>query len=302
MKISAIIPTYQRPSFLEETVDSCLAQTRLPDEIVIGDDSPDDLTERRVKERIMPRSPVPVRYFHHNPARHETGNVDFLYAHAQGDLILHLHDDDPVYPNCLEDLAAPFAQHPGLAASFGLQRLIGEDGALLPEDRQRVNAVYFRVPEREGLIDPLLAGAVSMFPNNGFLVDAELARRVGYDDGGRAGLATDFYFGFRLGLQKRPFYFVHRPTAKVRLTTHSQSRTQLADNHFRSVKILLEELKPEQFTPEIEQSLSERIRGAILVASQNGNRDLAWKWYFSKYHRRYILTPGGLRRFVRLFW
>jgi hypothetical protein len=68
------------------------------------------------------------------------------------------------------------------------------------------------------------------------------------------------------------------------------------------VKILLEDLKPEQFTPEIEQSLSDRIRGAILVASRNGNRDLAWKWYFSKYHRRYILTPGGARRFVRLFF
>jgi hypothetical protein len=76
----------------------------------------------------------------------------------------------------------------------------------------------------------------------------------------------------------------------------------LADNNFRCVKILLEELKPEQFTPEIEQSLSNRIRGAILVASQNGNRDLARRWYFSRYHRRYILTPGGLRRLVRLFW
>jgi glycosyltransferase involved in cell wall biosynthesis len=302
VKISAIIPTYQRPEFLEETVDSCLAQTRLPDEILIGDDSPDDLTEQRVRERIIPRSPVPIRYFHHNPSRHETGNVDFLYAQAQGELILHLHDDDPVYPNCLEDLAAPFAQHPGLAASFGLQRLIGQDGALLPEDQQRVNAAYFRVPEREGLVDPLMAGAVSMFPNNGFLVDAELARRVGYADQGRAGLATDFYFGFRLGQQKRPFYFVHKPTARARLTAHSQSRARWADNDFRSVKILLEELKPEQFTPEIEQSLSERIRGAILVASHNGNRDLAWNWYFSKYHRRYILTPGGVRRFIRLFW
>jgi len=173
---------------------------------------------------------------------------------------------------------------------------------LLPDDRQRVNAAYFRVPEREGLVDPLMAGAVSMFPNNGFLVDAELARRVGYADQGRAGLATDFYFGFRLGQQKRPFYFVHKPTAKARLTAHSQSRARWADNDFRSVKILLEELKPEQLTPEIEQSLSERIRGAILVASHNGHRDLAWNWYFSKYHRRYILTPGGVRRFVRLFW
>ncbi len=302
MTISAIIPTYKRPALLEETVDSCLAQTRLPDEILIGDDSPDDLTEGLVKERIIPRSPVPIRYFHHKPSLKEVRNVDFLYAQAAGKLVLHLHDDDPVYPNCLEDLAAPFEKYPEIAASFGMQRMIGEDGGLLPENRQKVNEAFFRVPERAGLVDPVTASAVAMFPNNGFLVEAELARRVGYADDGRAGLATDFYFGFRLGRQNRPFYFVHKTTAKVRLTGNSQSRTGLADNSFRTLKILLEDLQPEEYTPEIERSISGRMPYAISVATRNGNRGLAWRWYFSKYHRRSILTPGGIKRLVRLFW
>lgn len=302
MTISVIIPTCKRPALLEETIDSCLAQTLLPDEILIGDDSPDDETEKRVQEQILPRSPVPIHYFHHKPSLKEAANVDFLYARARGEKILHLHDDDPVYPNCIEDLSGPFDRHPEIVACFGLQHIIGEDGQLLPDDQQGVNEAFFRVPEREGLVDPLVAGAVSMFPNNGFLVDAATARRVGYADGGRAGLAVDFYFGFRLGQQKLPFYFVSKHTGKIRLTPQSQSRTKLADNAFHTVKILLEDLKPEQFTPEIEQSLSDRIRGAILVASQNGNRALAWKWYFSKYHRPYICTAGGARRFVRLFF
>jgi len=302
MTISAIIPTYKRPALLEETVDSCLAQTRLPDEILIGDDSPDDLTEGLVKERIIPRSPVPIRYFHHKPSLKEVRNVDFLYAQAAGKLVLHLHDDDPVYPNCLEDLAAPFEKYPEIAASFGMQRMIGQDGGLLPENRQKVNEAFFRVPERAGLVDPVMASAVAMFPNNGFLVEAELARRVGYADDGRAGLATDFYFGFRLGRQNRPFYFVHKTTAKVRLTGNSQSRTGLADNSFRTLKILLEDLQPEEYTPEIERSISGRMPYAISVATRNGNRGLAWRWYFSKYHRRSILTPGGIKRLVRLFW
>src|SRR5450432_3065246 len=82
MSISAIITTYQRPALLEETLHSCFAQTRLPDEILIGDDSPDDETEKRVKEQILPRSPVPIHYFHHKPALKEVANVDFLYARA----------------------------------------------------------------------------------------------------------------------------------------------------------------------------------------------------------------------------
>lgn len=301
MNVSVIIPTYKRAALLEETLDSCFSQTHLPDEILIGDDSPDDLTEKRVNEHIIPRSPVPIRYFHHKPSLKEVANVDFLYARVQGKRILHLHDDDPVYPNCIEDLLEPFERNPEIIASFGLQHLIAEDGSLLPDDEQDVNEAYFRHPEREGLVDPFVASAVSMFPNNGFLVDAETARRVGYSDGGRAGLATDFYFGFRLGQQKRPFYFVSKYTAMVRLTAQSQSRVKTPDNAFRCMKILLEEIKPEQFTPEIEKSLSDRIKGAISVAAQNGNRSLAWEWYFSKYHRPHILTMGGLRRFIRLF-
>ena len=140
-----------------------------------------------------------------------------------------------------------------------------------------------------------------MFPNNGFLVDAESARRVGYSDGGRAGLATDFYFGFRLGQLGKPFYFVPKYTAKVRLTSQSQSRSNQSDNAFRTFKILLEDVKPEQLTPDIEKSLGDRVRGAVVEASQSGHRALAWKWYFSKYHRPYILTAGGLRRLISLF-
>ena len=300
MNVSAIIPTYKRPALLEETLDSCFAQTRLPDEILIGDDSPDDLTEKRVNEHIIPRSPVPIRYFHHKPSLKEVRNVDFLYNHAQGKRILHLHDDDPVYPNCIKDLVEPFEKNPDIVASFGLQHCIAEDGTLLPQNGQNVNENFFRVPEREGLVDPFIAGAVSMFPNNAFLVDADMARKVGYSDGGRAGLATDFYFGFRLGRMKRPFYFVPKYTAKVRLTTVSQSRSTEADNAFRCVKILLEEIKPEEITPEIEKALSERIKAAIWVASHNGNRNLAWQWYFSKYHQPHILTMGGVRRLLRL--
>jgi glycosyltransferase involved in cell wall biosynthesis len=301
VSISVIIPTYRRPRLLEETLDSCLAQTRLPDEILIGDDSPDDETEKLVQEKIIPRSPVPIRYFHHKIPLKEAANVDFLYAQAAKKRILHLHDDDPICPNCLEDLARPFAEHPEIVASFGLQHVIAEDGASLPAEERKLNEGFFRVPQREGIVDPFFAGTVSMFPNNGFLVDADTARKIGYKHGERAGLAVDFYFGFRLGQQKRPFYFVCKYTAMARMTRQSTSRSNFADNAFCTFKILWEDLAPEQITPEIGKSLSNRVRGAIMLASRNGNRDLAWKWYFSKYHRRYICTPGGIWRFIHLF-
>jgi len=38
-KISVLIPTYNRPAFLRQALESVLNQTRLPDEIIIGDNS-----------------------------------------------------------------------------------------------------------------------------------------------------------------------------------------------------------------------------------------------------------------------
>ncbi len=52
MKVSVIIPTYHRPYLLKETIDSVLAQTVRPYEILIGDDSKNDETADLVQKEI----------------------------------------------------------------------------------------------------------------------------------------------------------------------------------------------------------------------------------------------------------
>jgi glycosyltransferase involved in cell wall biosynthesis len=299
MTVSVIIPTYQRPQLLQETLESVWAQTVPPDEVLIGDDSKDDATERLVNESCIPASPIPIRYFHHRPSLKEVRNVDFQYTQARGDLILHLHDDDPIYPRCIECLKRSFEQHPEIVASFGLQRIIDENGQLQP-GAEDVNPAYFRTPERAGLVDGFMAGAVCMFPNNGFMVRRDAACAVGYADHGRAGLATDFYFGFRLGKLGRPFYFVNEFTAKCRITSGSQSRVGDADNAYRAVKILLEDCQPEQITPEVVQSLKNRIPLAITTAARRKERRTALRWLFSAYYRDRMFSPRWTKRLIQV--
>jgi len=296
MTVSVIIPTFQRPRLLKETLESVWAQTVKPDEILIGDDSKDDATEKLVSNECLPFSPIPIRYYHHQPSLKEVRNVDFQYSRAKGDLILHLHDDDPIYPRCIEYLKPPFEKHPEIVASFGLQRIINENG-LLDAGAEQVNRDYFRTPERAGLVDGFMAGAVCMFPNNGFMVRRDAACSIGYSDQGRAGLATDFYFGFRLGKLGRPFYLVNEYTAMCRITTQSQSRTGDADNAYRAVKILLEDCRPDQITPEVEQSLKNRIPLAITTAARRKERRTALRWLFSKYYRDRMLSARWIKRF-----
>ena len=67
MKISVVIPTYKRAGLLLEALDSCFKQTLLPNEIIIGDDSPDDETQM-VVQALRYDSPIIVRYVHNVPS------------------------------------------------------------------------------------------------------------------------------------------------------------------------------------------------------------------------------------------
>jgi hypothetical protein len=181
-------------------------------------------------------------------------------------------------------------------ATFGLQRIINEDGQLGPGAEQ-VNRDHLRTPERAGLVDGFMAGAIGMFPNNGFMVRRDAACAVGYSDHGRAGKATDFYFGFRLGKLGRPFYFVNEYTALCRITTSSQSRTSNADNAYRAVKILLEDCRPDQITPEVVAFLKNRIPQAVTTAARKKERSTALRWLFSDYYRDRMFSPRWIKRF-----
>ncbi|HRJ74296.1 MAG TPA: glycosyltransferase family 2 protein, partial [Terrimicrobiaceae bacterium] len=289
------IPTYRRPALLRETIDSIWSQTRLPDEILIGDDSPDDETERMVRDELVPASPVPIRYFHNHPPLREERNVDALYREAAGSHILHLHDDDPILPRCVELLATALERHPEAKAAFGRQYILREDGFRLERDSERTNTAYFRTPDRAGLVDGFFAGAVSMFPNNGFLIEAESARRVGYDSHGAAGSAVDYFFGLRFGRLRYPMVFVNEYTATVRMTPGSESRVATADNSVQRMTHLLASLAPEDITPDIRRSIRHHLPFAIANAADIGRLDTAWKWFVSPYFRHRIFTPTGFK-------
>ncbi len=303
MKISVTIPTYKRPKLLYDSVKSVWNQSRMPDEILIGDDSPDLETYRLVTESLIPPSPIPIRYFHNKTSLGEAKNVDRLFMESSGDLILHMHDDDPVFPNCIELLAKPMEHDPEIVASFGLQSLIAECGEPMPGS-DLLNRDYLRTQDRAGRVDGFIAGATCMFPNNGFIVRADVAKKIGYDDNGRAGYARDFYFGFRLGRLGKPFYFVSEYTAKARITKNSESRNNpKADNAYRALTILLEDLTPEDLQdPYIVARLQKLTPVAISIAIRRGERVKALGWQFSPFYRKAIRSPFWWCSFCRCFF
>lgn len=97
--ISIGIPTYNRAdTYLRDALESALAQTWAPLEIVVSDNDSTDATEATVRSYNDPR----VRYYRQKPAVAPNDNFNFCLAQARGDYFLLLHDDDKIDPDFVE--------------------------------------------------------------------------------------------------------------------------------------------------------------------------------------------------------
>src|SRR4051812_46032781 len=116
MKIAVCIPTYNRPDLLSEALQSCLNQTILPREILIGDDSFDNKTGKLINQ-IALSSAVKIRYFHNDPSLGQAINVNSLFKNVKEELTMLLHDDDTLLPDALENLLKCFTEHGDIDAA-----------------------------------------------------------------------------------------------------------------------------------------------------------------------------------------
>ncbi len=228
-KVSICLPTCDRPELIATCIDSCLTQSYGNLEIVIGDDSKDTRTEQLIAARYAhePR----VRYRKNQPALGQARNVAGLFERASGDKILLIHDDDLLATDGVEKLVSLWTRHPQLDAAFGDQYEADHGGAIDFEASARLNTAFRRTKEAEGLQAlPGRTGLVQMFPNNGWMANAELVKRIGYEEA--YGVCCDFVFGTQLCLAAREVFYLHDYVSVYRKTassiSHSTRGTTLA--------------------------------------------------------------------------
>jgi glycosyltransferase involved in cell wall biosynthesis len=221
-RVSICLPTCNRPDLLIECIDSCLAQRYGHLEILIGDDSTDAHTQQRVTQRYgdEPR----VRYTKNEPPLGQARNVASLFARASGDRILLIHDDDLLTTDAVEKLVSLWQRHPQLDAAFGDQYEADHNGVIDFDASVRLNADFRRTADVEG-IQPLAGrtGLIQMFPNNGWMADARLVKRIGYSE--QYGMCCDFVFGTELCLAAHQVYYLHDYVSVYRKTATSISHS-----------------------------------------------------------------------------
>ena len=298
--ISVCIPTYQRPHFLQEALYSVFEQTLQPVEIVIGDDSFDDLTENLILD-IKKESKIPISYTKHSPSLGQAGNVNFLYEIAKGEKIVLLHDDDLLLPNSLEDLNSCWDLCPNLVAAYGKQYFISNEGIIDIDHSSKINQFYFRTNDRSGLQKSSVEAALlHQFPNDCFMILASAARAIKWRS--EAGNGGDFDFSLRLGFEYLNFFFLDKYTAKYRISTVSIGSNINDDSTSQSFDIILNTDFPEELSWAKEYELKREASTAIIQLINVGKKKQALDIYFSQYYplsRRFSL--GGIRRLMKLF-
>jgi glycosyltransferase involved in cell wall biosynthesis len=108
LRISIALCTCNGTEFLPAQLGSLLAQSKLPDELVICDDASDDSTWN-ILEAFADRAPFPVR-LHRNPTRLGIGaNFEQAIRRCDGDIVALCDQDDVWLPEKLVHLEKALA-------------------------------------------------------------------------------------------------------------------------------------------------------------------------------------------------
>lgn len=100
--VSVCIPTYNGAEFLQDALESVVAQTYRPLEIIISDDRSQDRTIE-IAERFKSLCSIDVSIFKHE--RYGiAGNWNFSIAKSRGKYIKFIFQDDLLMPECVEQM------------------------------------------------------------------------------------------------------------------------------------------------------------------------------------------------------
>lgn len=296
MTVSICIPTFRRPAFLREAIDSCFEQDHRPTEIVIGDDSPQATLNEEDLRTLRGRG-VAVKYSHHRPSLGQADNVNRLLQQSVGSRLMLLHDDDRLRPGGLDRLMAAWDESDNPVAVYGFQNLIDDDGNDLPTERTAAkNRDFSRTPDRFGRqSDPVGSALLRQIPNNGYLIDAAAAKAIRVRPRDVVGDACDIDFSIRLAQSNRERAFVLIPdfVSDLRISAQQISKTSNASLDLFTL------LRRGQFDSRAEPAKRETLRqlapNVVGQLARTGSPGKALRVFASEIYgrRRRWSTSGG---------
>jgi glycosyltransferase involved in cell wall biosynthesis len=217
LSIVAIIPLFNGARHLKQTLESVIAQTLPPDEVIVVDDGSTDEDQgiRIVEELSNSLSIKIIKTL--NRGQSHARNV--AVKHSSSDLIAFIDQDDVWYPNHLERLITPFltSSTPALGWSYSEVDEIDDSGYLVC--RSFLSSMPAKHPKRDVMScigqDMFILPSASLISRQAFELSGGFDERLcGYED-------DDLFLRiFRLGFSN---IFLDQPLSQWRIHAASSS-------------------------------------------------------------------------------
>ena len=126
--VSIMIPTYNRPRYFRETLESARAQTYPNIEIIVCDNSTDERTAELMQAY---EDDVRIRYVRNRAARTKAENFMPFERLAQGEYLQWCMDDDILLPDKITRMMDAFLRESGITLVTSLRGVVDGDGNYL---------------------------------------------------------------------------------------------------------------------------------------------------------------------------
>jgi glycosyltransferase involved in cell wall biosynthesis len=170
--VSVIIPTHDRVEFVGGAIETVLGQTHEAVEVIVVNDGSTDGTER-VLEAYRARDER-VRPFHRSVNRGIADGRNHALAHAQGEYVCVLDDDDRWHPEKIERQLAVFEECDGTCGVVYTGGVACRNG--------RAVGTYSPRADRRGDIYPEILADFGLNPYSSHMIRRSCFERVGTYD------------------------------------------------------------------------------------------------------------------------
>lgn len=133
MTISVCIPTYNQAAYVEKTVRSVMAQTLLPNEVIVSNDCSTDGT-KEILDKLAAEFPL-LRVIHQPVNLGMSGNTNTCLREAKTDIIVKLDSDDFLLPDYIKKLYALLERYPSAGYAHAAVYQVDEKDNIVKERR-----------------------------------------------------------------------------------------------------------------------------------------------------------------------